>query len=76
MLLHESKTQHYNADRVFRPIGSADAGDPGLGDDAAGFGGDGDDEEDMEREAPELLEPPERRCSPSARLAVTPRVDI
>ena len=47
---------------------AADAGDPGLGDDAAGFGEEADDDEDMEREAPELLEPPERRRDPSARL--------
>lgn len=42
---------------------AAGAGDPGLGGDAAGFDGEGGDEEDMEREAPELLEPPERRCA-------------
>lgn len=54
----------------YKGVRIADAGDLGLRDDAAGFGGDGDDEEDREREAPELLEPPERRRGPSARYDV------
>ena len=47
---------------------AAGAGDAGLGGGAAGFAGEGDDEEDMEREAPELLEPPERRHVSPARV--------